>query len=341
MNEGRAVFLRVGLLVVGGLGLLICMVWFFGGSSFKHGTVYESYFHESVQGLDIGAPVKYRGVNLGRVTEIGLVTAEYGTRSGPLQIDRLTYRLVFVRFVVDTRRIGQVPDNEVAVNLGLRVRLASQGLTGLTYLELDFVDPKEYPAQDVPWTPTDEYIPSMPSTLQRVQDEAEHFLAKLNRLDIEALTTSLTGLVADVRANLDHGDVHQTLAQAAELLRTANDAVSAADLPGLSADLRRTSGAARGLVENRDLQRALANAAVATDHLAAASGRLGALITAVQGAAQRTDSGVADLEQTLMPILRDVQAAVTNLRGSTEELRRYPPQFLLADPPARSQEPAK
>ena len=44
------------------------------------------------------------------------------------------------------------------------------------------------------------------------------------------------------------------------------------------------------------------------------------------------------LQQGLLPILRDAQAAVANLRDTTEELRRYPPQFLLANPPPRSQE---
>jgi ABC-type transporter Mla subunit MlaD len=338
MNEARAAFLRVGLLVLGGLGLMIGMVWFFGGNEFNRGSVFESYFRESVQGLEIGAPVKYRGVTLGRVTEIGLVTAEYGDRSVPAEIDRQTYRLVFVRFIVDTSRLGKVPETEVAVKLGLRIRLASQGLTGLTYLELDFADPEEYPAQEVPWTPKYPYVPSMPSTLRRVQDEAEQFLAKLGHVDLEALTTSLTGLATDLRANLEHGDVHQTLARATELLRTLNDSVNAADLPGLTADLRRTSGTLRDLADNRDLQRTLANAAVASDHLAAASARLGPLIASLQATSQQADNGVVELQRGLLPILRDAQVAVTNLRESTEELRRYPPQFLLANPPQRSQE---
>ncbi len=338
MNEARAAFLRVGLLVLGGLGLMIGMVWFFGGSEFNRGSVYKSYFHESVQGLEIGAPVKYRGVTLGRVTEIGVVTAEYGDRSVPAEIDRQTYRLVFVRFIVDTSRIGRVPETEVAVKLGLRVRLASQGLTGLTYLELDFADPQEYPAQEVPWTPKFPYVPSMPSTLRRVQDEVEQFLAKLEHVDLEALVTSFTGLATDLRANLEHGDVHQTLAGATELLRTLNGAVNAADLPGLTADLRRTSGTLRDLADSRDLQRTLANAAVASDHLAAASARLGPLIASLQATSQQVDNGVVELQRGLLPILRDAQVAVTNLRESTEELRRYPPQFLLANPPQRSQE---
>src|SRR5208283_5540662 len=127
----------------------------------------------------------------------------------------------------------------------------------------------------------------------------------------------------------------ETLARSAELLRTLDDAVRAADLPGLTADLRRTSDALRAVAQDRDLHRVLANAAVASDHLAAASARLGPLIAALQATAGRVDNGAADLQRELLPILRDDQAAAANLRDTTDELRRYPPQFLLAEPPPR------
>jgi ABC-type transporter Mla subunit MlaD len=282
---------------------------------------------------------------VGRVLETGLVTAEYGTHNLPVELDQQTYRLVFVRFAVDPVRIGlpaaQVSDPTTAVRLGLRVRLASQGITGLTYAELDFVDPERYPALDVPWTPRDPYIPSMPSTLLELKNQATDFLAKLNRMDLDTLSTSLNGLVADLRADIGRGDVHETLARSAELLRTLDDAVRAADLPGLTADLRQTSDALRAVAQDRDLHRVLANAAVVSDHLAAASARLAPLIAALQAAAGRIDSGTADLQQGLLPILRDAQAAAANLRDTSEELRRYPPAFLLANPPARTPEPAK
>jgi ABC-type transporter Mla subunit MlaD len=341
MNEGRGAFLRVGLLLLAGAGLIIGLVWFFGGNTLSHGKLFESYFRESVQGLEVGAPVKYRGVTVGRVNELGLVTAEYGNHASPAQIDRQTYRLVFVRFVVDAAQVGQMTDTAAAVRLGLRVRLASQGITGLTYLELDFADPTKYPVQEVPWTPRDPYIPSMPSTLLQVQDAAQQFLAKLNSVDIDTLSRSLTALAEDLRANIDGGDVHLVLSRAADLLHTLNDTVTEADLPGLTADLRQTSGSLRTLAQDRDLYRTIENAAVATDRLAAASARLGPLLTTLQATVQRSDNGVADLQQALLPLLRDAQLAAANLRETTDELRRYPAQVVLSGPPPRPREPAQ
>ena len=146
-----------------------------------------------MQGLQVGATVTYRGVTIGRVTALGLVSAEYGTGE-TIDVERQTYRQVFVRYVVDTAKIGRVPDTKTSVELGLRARLASQGITGLSYLELDFVNPAQYPALVVPWTPKGQYIPSMPSAFTQVRDAAQEFLAKLNRVDIDALSAHLNGL---------------------------------------------------------------------------------------------------------------------------------------------------
>ena len=339
MIRVQAVYLRVGLLIVGGVALLVGLIWFLGGRELTHGTLFESYFSESVQGLEVGATVKYRGVTIGRVTDIGLVSAEY-RGAPPMSPEAKSYRLVFVRFAVDTKKIGDMPDTAEAVALGLRTRLASQGITGLTYLELDFVDPARYPAQAVPWQPKANYIPSMPSTFSQVQDAAQQVLAKLNRVDIDRLAEQLSGLLTDVRTDFARGDVHQALTEAAALLRTTNDAMRAADLPGLTADIRKTSEALRGTVQGEQLQKLLANASLAADRFATAATKLPALIASVQATAQRAGNGTSDVEQGLVPLLRDMQATAQNLRETTDSLRRYPAQ-VFGQPPPRSAGPAR
>jgi ABC-type transporter Mla subunit MlaD len=334
--KASGVHLRVGLMIMGGIALLVGLIWFLAGSQISHGTVFETYFSESVQGLEVGAGVKYRGVTIGRVTDIGLTSAEYGGRQ-PLQIERNTYRLVFVRYAVDTKKVGQMPDTSEAVSLGLRIRLASQGITGLSYLELDFVNPANYPPQDVPWQPLATYIPSMPSTFAQVQDAAQQVLARLSRVDMDALTTQVTGLLTDLRADFAKGDVHQTLAEATALLRSTSEAVRAADLPGLTAEFRQTSTALRDTFQGEAMQKLLSNAGMAADRLATAAARLPALIASVQATAQRAGSGTSDLEQGLVPLLRDMRATAQNLREMSESLRRYPAQ-VFGQPPPRGAE---
>ncbi len=330
--------IRVGLLILVGIALTLGFVWFLGGWTVGHGALCESYFNESVQGLEVGAEVKYRGVTLGRVTEIGMVSAEYDTGQ-KLAVTRASYRQVFVRYQLDRASMGQMPDTATMVNLGLRARLAALGITGLSYIELDFVDPARYPAESPPWKPKADFIPSMPSaSLSQVQDAAQQVLAKLNTVDFATLATSLTQLVQDLRGELSTGDVHATLGQTQELLRTLHDAVQAADLPGVSAEWRRTALAVRDTVQGEDMKRLLAGGAQSADRLARAAAQLPPLIAALQATAQRLDSGTADLQRALVPVLRDLQAAAQNLREVTEALRRAPAQVLLGQPPPRSPE---
>ena len=337
---GSGLYLRIGLLIIGGTILFVGLIWFLGGTQLTHGLLFESYFSESVQGLEVGAAVKYRGVTLGRVTDIGLVAAEYGLDQ-PIDVESKLYRLVFVRCIIDADKLGRVPDSQEAVREGLRSRLASQGITGLSYIELDFVNPKDYPPLQVPWTPKVTYIPSMPSTLAHLQDSAEQVLSKLNQLDLEKLTSEFTGLATDLRTSLAQGDIHDLLGQATATLKTAQDAIRDADLPRLAGDLERTSTSLRNLVQSRDTQRLLANGALAAERLATASEKLPGLIASIQATARSANNSVADVQRSLVPVLRDIEAMAANLREVTQALRRSPAEALFGTPPPRTTGPVR
>ena len=122
------------------------------------------------------------------------------------------------------------------------------------------------------------------------------------------------------------------------MLHTLNDAIQAADLPGLSAEARRSLQAVRATIQSEDVKRLLASGAQSADRLARAIAQLPPLIAALQATAQRADNGTADAQQALVPLLRDMQATTQNLREVTEALRRAPAQVLLASPPPRSGE---
>ncbi|MDN3564643.1 MlaD family protein [Paeniroseomonas aquatica] len=332
MAQSRGLYLRVGVLVVVGLALSLGFVLFFTSSRFGSSSItYETYLRESVQGLDVGSPVRYRGVAIGRVAEVGLVAAEY--HPARRETFGSVFQLVFVRFAVDTNRIGEVPSLEEAIRLGLRVRIAAQGITGVNYLELDFLPPDRFPPREVPWTPRYPYVPAVPSTVAQVQGAAELLLQKLQDVDLPGLLDNVIALVADVRGQVKDGDLAITLREAASLLRAVRSQAEAAQVPEVLAELRGVATDARSLLGGREVQQTLSNAAAAAAELRSAVGRLPASIASLEGGLRNARGATTDLQAELAPILRDLRAAVGNLRDTTEQLRRYPSQAIFGAPP--------
>jgi len=331
----RAAYLRVGLLLIGGAAAVIGLVVFLGGQQVRSGVTFETYFEESVEGLQVGSPVKFRGVTLGQVTQIGLVSAVYKNQEHS-NFRPTTFGLVLVRFVIDFSRLGDIPGPEEAIGLGLRVRLASQGITGLTYLEIDFVDPQKFPAMRVPWVPFDQYLPSMPSTISQVQSAAQSLLAMLQGVNLEHLSAQLQTVLDDLHRELaDGGDAHIALAASAQLATTLRDSIAAADLPATAKAVQDAAVAVRAAAQGPETKELLAATSRAADRLADAAARLPPLIAALQQTVQRTDASVSDVQADLAPVLRDVRDTAANLRETSEDLRRYPASVLFGGPPPR------
>lgn len=371
-SAARGLYVRVGALILVGLGLAVGFVLFLAsGDLGRAGTTYETYIGESVQGLDVGSLVRYRGVAVGRVTEIGLTAAEYRRGDGLPFAD--VYQLVLVRFALDATRIGGMPRMEDAIRLGLRVRIASEGITGVKYMEVDYVSgPERFPAYDVPWQPRYPYIPAMPSTVAQVTSAAEALVARLQRIDFEGLIGNLAALTTELRGQLSHADLGRTLAEAAAAAAAAREAVQAADLPGTlaavreavqAADLAGTLAAAREaireadlpetlravreaarsvgeageaaevLAAGRDIRAAVANTARATEEMRNAFARLPQAIASLEATVRAARVATTDTQAELAPILRDLRAAAQNLRDTTELLRRSPSQALFGAPP--------
>jgi ABC-type transporter Mla subunit MlaD len=332
MPQARGLYLRVGALVLAGLALGIGFILFLTADRLTGSNQqFETYSRESVQGLEVGAPVRYRGVSIGRVSEIGLVSAEYRRPQGDPY--GAAFQLVYVRFAVDNARIGETLSLEDAIRIGLRVRIAAQGITGVNYLELDFVDPLRFPPRPVPWEPRFPYVPAVPSTVAQVQGAAEQLLERLQAVDLPALLDNVIGLVADLRGQVKDGDLAVTLREAAELMRVLRAATQEADLAGTATELRGTAADARRLLASREIAQVLANAAAATAELRAVAARLPGSVNTLDASLRTARSVSTDIQAELAPILRDLRAAVANLRDTTEQLRRYPSQAIFGAPP--------
>ena len=107
------------------------------------------------------------------------------------------------------------------------------------YLELDFVDPEQFPVPQVPWTPLYPFVPS----------GAEHHHPGAGRAagaDAQPAdgghrqARQLQPSIDDLHGQLSAGDAHSALADAAGLMKGLRGDVEAADVAGLLKELRAT-----------------------------------------------------------------------------------------------------
>ncbi|HEY8611536.1 MAG TPA: MlaD family protein [Roseomonas sp.] len=330
--SSRGLYLRVGILILVGLAVGVGFILFFTAGKLGRSTqAFETYIRESVQGLDIGAAVRFRGVQLGQVTEISLVATEYPPPNG--RAFAAAYQRVLVRFALDLTRLRDAPDTARAVQNGLRARLASTGITGVGYLELDFVDPERFPVEELPWTPESLVIPAIPSTVAQVTSVAEQLALRISNLPIEQILGDMAGLLADLRRQVNDGDVAQASRAATETLETLRQVVQDLNLPALSGELRGTIAEAREVIGGPEVRGTLRNANAAMERLQAGLQRLPGAIAQVEQAARSVNNTVGAIGGDLTPTLRDLRAASGSLRDTTELLRRSPGAAVLAPPP--------
>lgn len=339
MARARSLYFGVGVLILSGAALAVGFVLFLtSGRLGRDQQIFETYVRESVTGLDVGAPVRFRGVSVGRVTEIGLVAIDYPIPNATPSMTE--FRLVIIRFAVREQYLIYPNMIQSAVGNGLRARLSTQGITGVSYLELDFVDEDRFPVATIPWTPRYPVIPSVPSTVAQVTNAAERIVERLDNIDIEALLGNINGLVTDIRGVVRSDELTGTLREAAEAMTALRGAVREADIAAVLTEIRDAAqnvssfaNAATALANSPDIGNILTSAnRVATD-LRAAITRLPQAIQSLETTIRAARTVTTDTQADLVPLLRDLRATAANLRDVTEALRRSPSQALWGAPP--------
>src|SRR5262245_63570869 len=171
---------KLGLFIVTALATMVAVAFWIGAQHFKRESFQAiSYFDESVQGLDVGSPVKWRGVTIGTVSDLTVAPdGRHVQVTSDIFVDALT-------------RLGlAVPRRGGAfIDPSLRVQLASVGISGNCFLQTDFFHPTRHPPPPLPFEPPWNYVPSTPSTLKSVEDSALEILNKLPAVEDQATET--------------------------------------------------------------------------------------------------------------------------------------------------------
>lgn len=216
----QANYLKLGVFVVTGTFLLVGGLMVFGlRETFRAGITIETYMDESIQGLDVGSSVKFRGVKVGTVREIGFASQYYA------EADDRQARYVIVRSNFTTGFLGANTAEELRdrlnreVESGMRVRLAPQGITGLAFLELNYVDPLDFPPPPISWEPSELYVPAARARFTAIADSVEQVARELEEANIRLLAVKIDELLGAFTLAVEEAQVDQLSGEAIALFR--------------------------------------------------------------------------------------------------------------------------
>jgi phospholipid/cholesterol/gamma-HCH transport system substrate-binding protein len=188
----------VGAFVAGAVVLVMVVVAIVGsGRLFRKTYEFALYFEGSVSGLREGAPVKYKGVEIGSVTKI-LLQLDEGA-----EVNRVPVVIKLDANKISGRGVGgSLADPaglKAAIDRGLRGQLQTESIvTGVLFVALDLVPNSPVKLVQAKGSRYQE-IPTITTTLQKAQDILGQLLAKLDEIDFKALLVS----VADAVKNID------------------------------------------------------------------------------------------------------------------------------------------
>ena len=221
--------------------ILICMLFIvFGLFDFVNTKIpVYSQFQESVQGLESGALVKYRGVPIGKVTDITLSTS-----SNLIRVDMEINLSKMHADPVEGQKAIAITEPEFysfmkrEIAGGLRARLELNGISGFKYIELDYQDNAQALKKTVAKNGFGKdgvfFIPSEPSMLSGLRSGITETIAKIASIDYKQISEKLDTTLNSANELLSNPNMKRMLENSEKLtaeLSTTIHALNSAFTP--------------------------------------------------------------------------------------------------------------
>jgi paraquat-inducible protein B len=319
----------IGAFVIGAVGLLVVAVLLFGGSELlveKQRVV--AYFPGSVKGLRVGANVTFRGVRVGYVDDIEILTDVNTLRSQiQVRMELITGALSFTeqgRLLDKEQQTKIIRDFDIRriIDAGLRAQLNAESLvTGQLLVDLDFYpeNPPVFRADSPPYPE----VPTIPSNIREVIEKVQGFITDIQEdVDIEAIVADVSSILNGLDELANSPDIRESLAG-------LNRFINNRDTQELSGSLQAAIDDARGaLQDTRSLvSKADARIEPLLDELMTAVELLDDALVAGEDAlsnASEQIKGDTELAYQLTTTLDELQGAARSLRIFLDYIERNP-----------------
>ncbi len=199
---------KLGLFIVSSAVLAFAILLSLGiADIFERKIVITTIFTESVQGLEHGAPLKLKGVTIGRVTGM---TVNLNKKHVRVDMEAVLSAVApdGGRGKYDAEKFGEHIENEIIK--GLRCRLDLTGITGMKYVELNYFTPAN-PVLAI--RPPDDvlYIPSTPSLLSGISSSLSETMARIASINYEEISSRLVETLRSINRLFDDPKIQSTI----------------------------------------------------------------------------------------------------------------------------------
>jgi len=216
----------IGVFVLGAILIAIGAVFFFGTTDlFTKKQTYVSYFTQSVSGLAPGSNVKFKGVTIGKVTQVLLGIG------GKDVYAKVFYQVDQNQFSKDFGgsskfSLFDVEGTKIRVQQGLRARLDFESLiSGQLFVSVDFIkDAAPFTYHENPSDNAIE-IPVQPSDIEAILTNVTKAFTNLGNVDFLAISKDLQALIVSAKTGIDELDL-------AGIGKSVNDLINGPDLRG-------------------------------------------------------------------------------------------------------------
>ncbi len=296
----------VGLFVASGIGFALLAIIWLGMSRFlEKGQYYVTYFNESVQGLDIESPVKYRGVSIGRVQSISVAPDS---------------KLIQVVLKIES---GQKLDSDIVAQLKV------VGITGSMFVELDR-EKKDEPDRSPPLSFPSEYpiVASRPSEISELVRGIDDVINQIRSVDLEGISEKIKLNLDNIYQMIDDANVKGISKNIESSLERVSNILDSRRWNKILASLENTMGGVEGIVaENQKTIK------TAVEDFGQAIEEANTLLEQGSSLVSGTADSHSHLRRHLLLIAQNLEKASENLQRLVDLLADHPSQLMFGQPP--------
>ncbi|MGB0415492.1 MAG: MlaD family protein [Coraliomargarita sp.] len=248
----------IGGFVTVGVALLIALTMYFGASSFsKNTTKYILFFDQTVNGLEVGAPVKYRGVPIGFVDQILMQAVGQRPNSAAIPVIIAVDSDLTEARIMEGATYEETTIHEL-IEMGFVAKLSLQSMiTGQLFVELNYDTSgrhRDYVSCLVAADASDFVeIPTVNSSLDEIATDMAEVVSKIAEWDFEQFDDNVNSLLVNVNeavVNYNEADVSQALAQ---LAADASTFIQSGEMEKTMSELRKMIRDTSEVVQTYDL----------------------------------------------------------------------------------------